>query len=196
MGNLQIFDAVAAQKAQELYHQAQEIAEEFAEKAALKKGQLVVIGCSTSEILGKDYGTYSHPDVGEAVYQGLASVFDKRGIYMAAQCCEHLNRALIVEADKAVESEIVNAVPQPKAGGSFATAAWKHMRHPVAQEHIRADAGLDLGGTMIGMHLKPVAVPFRLTHNHLGDAIVLSAYTRPKYIGGERTVYDPVLAKK
>ena len=90
-------------------------------------------------------------------------------------------------------AEIVNVVPQPKAGSSFATAAYKAFRHPVALEEIRADAGLDIGGTLIGMHLKKVAVPVRLEQDHIGQAIVLAARVRPKFIGGDRAVYDESL---
>ena len=115
------------------------------------------------------------------------------GVYLAAQCCEHLNRALIVEHEAVPNGEIVNVLPQPKAGSSFATAAYKAFRHPVALEEIRADAGLDIGGTLIGMHLKKVAIPVRLKQNRIGQAIVLAARTRPKFIGGERAIYDESL---
>ena len=191
-----VFQKLELEKLQLLHTQAQTIAKEFLQKAHGKPGQIVVVGCSTSEVLGRDYGTFSHPDVGEAIFTGLDSVFRPAGVYLAAQCCEHLNRAIAVERDAVPGAETVNVIPQPKAGGSFATAAWRHMDNPVALEAIKADAGLDIGGTMIGMHLKPVAVPFRLENNHLGSAIVLSAYTRPKYIGGERAVYDPALTGK
>ena len=106
---------------------------------------------------------------------------------------EHLNRALIVEHEAVPQLDIVNVVPQPKAGSSFATAAYHTFRHPVAVEEIRADAGLDVGGTLIGMHLKKVAVPGRLEQDHIGGAIVLAARVRPKFIGGERAVYDETL---
>ena len=131
--------------------------------------------------------------MGQAIFEGLSSVLDPLGIYLAAQCCEHLNRALIVEHAAVPGADIVNVVPQPKAGGSFATAAYHAFHHPVALEEIRADAGLDIGGTLIGMHLKQVAVPVRLTRNHIGQAIVLAARTRPKFIGGERAAYDMTL---
>lgn len=184
-----IFEKLDEQQLDALYRQAQTCAEEFAEKAALKSGQIVVVGCSTSEILGRGFGTFSHPDAGEAVFEGLYSVFERNGVYIAAQCCEHLNRALIVEAAAVPGAERVNAVPQPKAGGSFATAAYRRFAEPVTLEEIRADAGIDIGGTMIGMHLKRVAVPMKLEQNHIGEAIVLAARTRPKYIGGSRAVY-------
>ena len=133
-------------------------ARQLAETAHLRKGQLVVIGCSTSEVVGHQVGSWSTPEVADAIFRGLDSVFGPMGVYMAAQCCEHLNRALIVEYEAVPSGEIVNVVPQPKAGSSFATAAYKAFRHPVALEEIRADAGLDIGGTLIGMHLKKVAV--------------------------------------
>ena len=138
-------------------------------------------------------GSWSTPEVADAIFRGLDSVFAPMGVYMAAQCCEHLNRALIVEQAAVPGAEIVNVVPQPKAGSSFATAAYHAFRHPVALEEIRADAGLDIGGTLIGMHLKKVAVPVRLAQNHIGQAIVLAARTRPKFIGGDRAVYDETL---
>ena len=117
-------------------------------------------------------------------------MLNPKGIYIAAQCCEHLNRAIIIEKAAVPFAEIVNVVPQPKAGGSFATAAYAHFENPVAVEEIRADAGLDIGGTLIGMHLKKVAVPVRLSTNHIGEAILLAARTRPKFIGGIRARYD------
>lgn len=176
-----------------LCEEAAAVAQELCEKASLKKGQLVVVGCSTSETLGEQIGTWSVPDAGKAIYRGLASVFDPRGIYIAAQCCEHLNRALIVPQEAAVGRDIVNVVPQPKAGGSFATAAYQAMKDPVALEWVRADAGIDIGGTLIGMHLKPVAVPLRFAQDHVGHARVSGARVRPKYIGGCRAQYDPDL---
>ena len=141
----------------------------------------------------RQLASWSTPEVADAIFRGLNSVFAPMGVYMAAQCCEHLNRALIVEQAAVPGAEIVNVVPQPKAGSSFATAAYHAFRHPVALEEIRADAGLDIGGTLIGMHLKKVAVPVRLAQNHIGQAIVLAARTRPKFIGGDRAVYDETL---
>ena len=117
-------------------------------------------------------------------------VLAPKGIYLAAQCCEHLNRAIIIERDAVPGADICNVVPQPKAGGSFATAAYKKFAHPVAVEEIRADAGLDIGGTLIGMHMKRVAVPVRLERKSIGEAILLAARVRPKFIGGNRAVYD------
>lgn len=168
-------------------------ARQLAEAAKLHKGQIVVVGCSTSEVVGHNVGSWSTPEVANAIFEGLSSVFAPMGVYIAAQCCEHLNRALIVEHEAVPNGEIVNVMPQPKAGSSFATAAYHSFRHPVALEEIKADAGLDIGGTLIGMHLKKVAVPVRLQQNHIGQAIVLAARVRPKFIGGERAIYDESL---
>ena len=168
-------------------------AEELVEKAHLTAGKIVVVGCSTSSTLGNDIGSHSVPEVGKAIFEGLQSVFKPFGIYIAAQCCEHLNRAIIVEHAAVPNAEIVNVVPQPKAGGSFATACYQAFEHPVAIEHIKADAGLDIGGTLIGMHLKEVAVPLHMMQTHVGMAILLAARTRPKFIGGERAHYDETM---
>ena len=171
-------------------NEAATAAKELCEVAKLEKGDIVVIGCSSSEVGGSKIGSDSSPEVAKAVYAGLSSVFDEKGIYIAAQCCEHLNRAIIIEKEAVPFAEIVNVVPQPKAGGSFATAAYANFKHPVAVEEIKADAGLDIGGTLIGMHLKKVAVPVRLSMDHIGEAILLAARTRPKCIGGIRAHYD------
>ena len=168
-------------------------ARQLAQAARLHKGQIVVVGCSTSEVVGHNVGSWSTPDVANAIFEGLNSVFAPMGVYIAAQCCEHLNRALIVEHEAVPNGEIVNVMPQPKAGSSFATAAYQNFRHPVALEEIKADAGLDIGGTLIGMHLKKVAVPVRLQQNHIGQAILLAARVRPKFIGGDRAIYDESL---
>ena len=165
-------------------------AQQLMEAAHLYRGQIVVIGCSSSEAVGRQVGSWSTPEVGKAIYDGLQSVFAPMGVYIAAQCCEHLNRALIVERAAVPGAEIVNVVPQPKAGGSFATACYENFAHPVALEEIKADAGLDIGGTLIGMHLKKVAVPVRLEQKTIGEAMLLAARVRPKFIGGERAYYD------
>ena len=175
---------------EQIRNDAKNAAQELVEKAHLTTGKIVVVGCSTSSTLGSDIGSHSVPEVGEAIFEGLQSVFKPLGIFISAQCCEHLNRAIIIEHQAVPFAEIVNVVPQPKAGGSFATACYKEFEHPVAIEHIKADAGLDIGGTLIGMHLKEVAVPLRLQQNHIGKAILLAARTRPKFIGGERAHYD------
>ena len=178
---------------EQIRNDAKNAAEELVEKAHLTAGKIVVVGCSTSETLGSNLGSHSVPEVGKALFEALQSVFKPRGIYIAAQCCEHLNRAIIVERDAVPFAEIVNVVPQPKAGGSFATACYQAFEHPVAIEHIKADAGIDIGGTLIGMHLREVADPLRLQQNHIGKAIVLAARTRPKFIGGDRAHYDESL---
>ena len=175
---------------EEISEQASIAARELCEKAGLKKGDIMVIGCSSSEVAGGTIGTDSNEDVAKAVFEGIYSVLEERGIWLAAQCCEHLNRAIIVERAAVPGVEIVNAVPQKKAGGSFATTAYARFSDPVAVEEIKADAGLDIGGTLIGMHLKKVAVPVRLSLDHIGSAIIIAARTRPKYVGGERAVYD------
>lgn len=174
-------------------NQAYAAAEEIIRIAGLKKGQILVVGCSTSEILGSRIGTDSSPETAKEVFEGIYEAAKKHGVYIAAQCCEHLNRAIITEREAAGNADIVNVVPFPKAGGSFATAAYATFSEPVALEEIRADAGIDIGYTMIGMHLKRVAVPVRLENNRIGEAVVLAARVRPKFIGGERAHYDESL---
>ena len=177
----------------ELRQQAAQAAVLLCEKAKLRAGQIVVVGCSTSEICGSRIGSDSRPEVASAVFGAIHQELRARGIYLAAQCCEHLNRAIIIERAAVPGADIVNVVPQPKAGGSFATAAYHAFSDPVAVESIRADAGLDIGGTLIGMHLKQVAVPLRLGMDHIGSAILLAARTRPKFIGGVRAVYNETM---
>ncbi len=164
--------------------------EELCVKAGLCPGQILVVGCSTSEVRGSKIGTDSAAELGMELASAALVTLVQRGIYLAAQCCEHLNRCVIVEREAVQGSDIVNVVPQPKAGGSFATAAYKLMRSPVAVEHIRADAGIDIGGTLIGMHLKEVAVPVRLSLTRIGEAGIICARVRPKFIGGSRAVYN------
>lgn len=174
----------------ELFNQAKQAAEELCEAAQLGQGDIMVVGCSSSEVTGGVIGHNSSMEAAEAVFGGIYEALQKRGIYLAAQCCEHLNRAIIIEKEAVPNSEIVCVVPQPKAGGSFATIAYNTFKNPVAIEEIKADAGMDIGGTLIGMHLKRVAVPVRLSLDHIGNAILLAARTRPKYIGGERAKYN------
>ncbi|MGN1059975.1 MAG: TIGR01440 family protein [Clostridia bacterium] len=173
-----------------LYTQARAAAEEIIGKAGLRQGQILVVGCSTSEILGDKIGSHSSPETAKIVFSGIYDALREKGIFLAAQCCEHLNRAIITERAACPGAEIVNVVPAPKAGGSFATAAYAAFSDPVALEEIRADAGLDIGCTLIGMHLKKVAVPVRLENKHIGQALVLAARVRPRFIGGVRAVYD------
>lgn len=174
----------------EIIRQCIDAAQDLCLQAKLVPGSIVVIGCSTSEVLGTKWGTNSSPDMGELLFKTLHGVFAEKGIYVAAQCCEHLNRALVTERTVANAESIVNVVPQPKAGGSFATAAYKYMSDPVVVEEIKADAGIDIGSTLIGMHLKKVAVPLKLKCGKIGEASVSAARTRPKFIGGARAVYD------
>ena len=175
-----------------IFDQARAAAAELVEKSGIKSGDIVVVGCSTSEVIGKKIGTSGTLETAQAIYNGLNSVFGEKGIYIAAQCCEHLNRAIILEGEKAQQLglERVCVFPHPHAGGSFATAAYHAMKNPVALEEIKADAGIDIGCTLIGMHLKRVAVPLRLENNQIGEAAVSAARTRPKYIGGERAKYE------
>lgn len=172
--------------------EAYDAACEIIEKSGAKAGQLFITGCSTSEILGSNPGTKSAPDVGRAVMEGVLRACRENSLWLCAQCCEHLNRAVILEREAAEMYSLdeVNVVPQPKAGGSFATALYGALEAPCAVEHVRAHLGLDIGCVMIGMQLREVAVPVRLENSHIGDALVLAARTRPKFIGGERAVYD------
>lgn len=176
-----------------IYEQTKAAISELCERAKLQEGSIVVVGCSTSEVVGAKIGTNSDPNVAQEIFDALNDYTKSRGIYLAVQCCEHLNRAIITERKAAVFAEPVNVVPQPKAGGSLATKAYLGFEDPVALEEIKADAGLDIGFTMIGMHLKKVAVPLRLENNNIGQALVLAARTRPKFIGGARAVYDEEL---
>lgn len=175
---------------QSIYEQTKETIAELSDKANLKAGNIVVVGCSTSEVVGAQIGTDSNPDVAGEIFKALHDYTKEKGLYLAIQCCEHLNRAIITERKAVPFAETVNVVPQPKAGGSLATKAYAGFEEPVALEEIKADAGLDIGLTLIGMHLKKVAVPVRLEHNRIGEAIVVAARTRAKFIGGSRAVYD------
>lgn len=170
--------------------EAKKATEEIISAASLHEGQILVVGCSSSEVAGQKIGTYSSVDIANVIFDAIYETATAHGIFVAAQCCEHLNRAIIIEREAVPCSDIVNVVPQPKAGGSFATAAYTSFNNPVAVEEIKADAGLDIGGTLIGMHLKKVAVPVRLTVTSVGHAMLLAARTRPKYIGGQRAHYD------
>ena len=173
-----------------IYEQTYAAIQELCETAKLTAGNLVVVGCSTSEVAGDKIGTNSSPELAAEIFRALYDYTTAHGLHLAVQCCEHLNRALITERQAVPFSEPVNVVPQPKAGGSLATRAYAAFGDPVAVEEIKADAGLDIGFTLIGMHLKKVAVPVRLSHNTIGSATVLAARTRPKFIGGVRAVYD------
>ena len=175
---------------EKLIKQAKAVILELYEKAKLKKGDVLVVGCSTSEIVGSKIGTNSNPDTAKTVFEALYEYAKEQNINLAFQCCEHLNRAIIISKAAVPGAEEVNVVPQPKAGGSFATALYKNTPDAIALEEIKADAGLDIGFTLIGMHIKKVAVPVRLENNKIGKATVLAARSRPKFIGGVRAVYN------
>ena len=173
------------------------LCKEFIEKAKLKKGQLFIVGCSTSEVLGEKIGTASSYSVAKALFQGIDRAAKEKEVFLCTQCCEHLNRAVITEREAALAHGfmpyLVNVIPKEKAGGSFSTVAYESFHEPVALERVRADGGIDIGDTFIGMHLKEVAVPLRLSKNALGEAHLTAARVRPKFVGGSRAVYDESL---
>ena len=187
-----VMTAETEKKLAQLTDDAAKATSELVDLAGLKRGDIFVVGCSTSEVTGNLIGHASVPEVAKAVFDGIYGVLKERGIYIAAQCCEHLNRAIVTERECAEKYGLdpVCVRPQPKAGGSFATATYNTLAAPVAVEHIKAHAGIDIGGTLIGMHLRDVAVPVRLTVNKIGEANIICARTRPKYIGGPRAVYE------
>ena len=176
----------------EITEQARQAVTGLLELAGLCERDILVVGCSSSEVNGEAIGTHSSEETAKAIFDGIYPVLKERGIYLAAQCCEHLNRALILEkeAAEAYRLPVCNVMPQPKAGGSFATAAYAAFERPVAVEQIQAAAGIDIGDTLIGMHLRPVAVPVRLSLRKIGCANLVCARTRPKFIGGERARYN------
>ena len=178
----------------EIRKQSENAAEAVCESARLKEGDLFVVGCSSSEVIGERIGTCSSLEAAEAVFEGIYAVLQKRKIFLAAQCCEHLNRALIVEREacERFDLEEVNVIPQPKAGGSFGTTAYHRFADPVAVESIcqKASAGMDIGGTLIGMHIKPVVVPIRIHLNRIGEAVLTCARRRPPFVGGQRALYN------
>ncbi|NLG92642.1 MAG: TIGR01440 family protein [Clostridiales bacterium] len=180
---------------EEIAAQAKTAVSELLKAAKLNAGDMLVVGCSSSEIGGHDIGSSSNVEIANTVFGAIYPILKEKGIFLAAQCCEHLNRALIIEKEAALKNglEIVNVVPQPKAGGSFASAAYANFEHPVAVEQVSAQAGMDIGDTLIGMHLQRVAVPVRLSVRKIGEANLTCARTRPKFIGGERAHYDETL---
>jgi uncharacterized protein (TIGR01440 family) len=171
---------------------------ELIQLGGLKTGQVLVIGTSTSEVLGHRIGTSGTLNAAAPIYQAAAKVAAEFGLYLAFQCCEHLNRALVVEEElrSRYNLEPVAAIPVPKAGGSMAAYAYRQLKQPVLVESIEAHAGLDIGDTMIGMHLRRVAVPLRPPIRTIGHAHVSMAFTRPKLIGGARAVYTEQAADK
>ena len=167
-------------------------AEELITKAGAQAGDLLVVGCSSSEIVGATIGHGSSMEAAEAVYAGLSEIAAAHGLQLAAQCCEHLNRCVVVEREvaKARGYEIVSVLPQPHAGGSWAVTCWSHFADPVVVEEVKAELGMDIGDTLIGMHLRRVAVPVRTSVKRVGEANLVCARTRPKFVGGSRAVYD------
>ena len=176
----------------EITAQARRATEELVSVAGLRAGDVFVVGCSTSEVCGNQIGKASVRPVAQAVFDGIYPVLCEKGIFIAAQCCEHLNRAIIVERECAEKYGLCEVCvrPYPKAGGSFATVTFDALKDPVALEGIKAHAGIDIGGTLIGMQLREVAVPVRLSISKIGHANILCARTRPKYIGGPRAMYE------
>lgn len=170
--------------------------EELCGAARPEGGDLLVVGCSTSEVIGKKIGTAGSEEVAAAIYETVAAFCAEKNLALAAQCCEHLNRALVVEKTTLKERGLtrVNAVPHRQAGGAFATAAYAGMKDPVLAESVVAELGIDIGNTLIGMHLRAVAVPVRVSVMRIGEAPLVLARTRSKYVGGERARYDPDLA--
>ena len=166
---------------------------ELIELAKLKAGDILVVGCSTSEVVGSKIGTNSDPDTAKEIFDGIYGVLKQNGIFLAVQCCEHLNRAIVCERSALPNAERVNVIPQKKAGGSLATIAYNSFENPIVVEDIKADAGMDIGDTFIGMHLKKVAVPVRLSINQIGNAHLTCARVRPKFIGGIRAIYNEEL---
>lgn len=169
-----------------------QVVSELLQVAKLRSGQILVVGCSTSEVLGAKIGSAGSTDVAQTILGSLQHVCKEQGIYLAVQCCEHLNRALVIEEEVALTYKLdqVMVVPVPKAGGALGAQAMADFDKPVVVENIEAHAGLDIGSTLIGMHLKVVAVPVRLAQKNIGQALVIAARTRPKLIGGARAVYE------
>ncbi len=175
----------------EIAHDIKQATLDLLGQAHLKVGSILVVGCSSSEIVGGVIGKASNTEVGETVIQNLRQITDKHEIFLAVQCCEHLNRALVIEEEVAQKFgfEIVSVIPVLKAGGACATAAYNMFTKPVVVEQIVAQAGIDIGDTNIGMHVARVQVPVRLEIKNIGHAHVSALRCRPKFIGGERAIY-------
>lgn len=176
---------------QEIKRQVTQGLEFLLEQAQPEPGMILVVGCSTSEVVGKKIGTASNEEVAEAIFESIAVICSQNEIHMAFQCCEHLNRALVVEKEvaKRFGLYIVKAVPKPGAGGALASVAYAKLNNPVLVEEIQAQLGMDIGDTFIGMHLQPVLKPVRPPVQRIGSASLTMGYSRPKLIGGERAVY-------
>jgi uncharacterized protein (TIGR01440 family) len=176
---------------EEIKRQTRQVIDDLQAKAGLDEEQILVIGCSSSEVIGQRIGTAGSLEAAQAIVEAVLAAREQYGFQVAFQCCEHLNRALVVERRtmKQFGLEEVTVIPVPTAGGATAATAYKHLEQPVMVERIQAHAGIDIGDTLIGMHLRPVAVPFRPSVRSIGDAHVTAAYTRPKLIGGARAIY-------
>lgn len=176
---------------EQILHGMRTIMRDLSSVFPLAPSHILVMGVSTSEVVGQKIGTAGSGQAAEAIFRVLKESRAESPFHLAFQCCEHLNRALVVERETAVEFglEEVSVVPVPSAGGSMAAYAYEHFQDPVVVERIRAHAGIDIGDTLMGMHLKEVAVPFRSSVTRIGEAHVTMAYTRPKLIGGSRAVY-------
>lgn len=164
----------------------------LAEAGHIQPGGLIVLGCSTSEVAGARIGKGSVPELGKVIARAMLEACQAHGLEAAFQCCEHLNRAVVMEQRVLKELRLtqVRAIPQPKAGGSVPAAAWKLLDQPALAMAVQADAAIDIGDTLVGMHIRPVAVPLRLDVNHVGHANLVMAYSRLPYIGGSRAVYE------
>lgn len=162
------------------------------EAGNIQAGGLIVLGCSTSEVAGARIGKGSVPELGQVIAHAMLQACHTHGLEAAFQCCEHLNRAIVMEQRVLSARGLtqVRAIPQPKAGGSVPAAAWKLLAQPALAVSVQADAGIDIGDTLVGMHIRPVAVPLRMEENHIGHANLVIAYSRLPFIGGSRAVYE------
>lgn len=177
---------------EQLARETQAITRDILEKSAIVTGQVFVLGLSSSEVAGGLIGKNSNAEIGRIIVQAVLEETKKRGLYLAVQGCEHVNRALVVEKEYAERKdlEIVNVLPSLHAGGSGQVAAFELMSDPVEVEEIVAHAGLDIGDTAIGMHVKRVQVPLVPFQRELGGAHVTALASRPKLIGGARAHYQ------
>ena len=178
---------------EQLKLQTEQLLKEFFAKVCMPQESILVVGCSTSEVLGQHIGQGGTIQVAQVILSSLLASVQERDIFLAIQCCEHLNRALVVEKNCQMRYNLeqVSAYPIATAGGSMAACAMQLYKQPVLVESIQAQAGIDIGQTLIGMHLQKVAVPIRLEITKIGQAQLTCAYTRPKLIGGPRAVYSP-----
>lgn len=176
----------------EIKDQTKQVVEEVLDLSNLQKGQIFILGLSSSEVIGGHIGKNSSIEVGEVIVETVLDILTPKGIYLAVQGCEHLNRALVVERELAIQKdlEIVNVLPTLHAGGSGQLAAFKYMKDPVEVEFITAQAGVDIGDTAIGMHIRHVQVPVRPSLREIGQAHITALASRPKLIGGARAAYQ------